>query len=38
VTAGSFCSGAGSTGVTSTGKPMVCKTSDTDTRLRWRAA
>jgi hypothetical protein len=35
---GAFCSGAGSTGVTSTGKPMVCKTSSTDTRLRWRAA
>jgi hypothetical protein len=35
---GAFCSGAGSTGVTTTGKPMVCKTSATDTRLRWRAA
>ena len=38
VTSGAFCSGAGTTGVTSTGKAMVCKTSATDTRLRWRAA
>jgi len=38
VTPGAFCSGAGTTGVTSTGKAMVCKTSATDTRLRWRAA
>ncbi len=28
----------GATGVTSTGKAMVCKVSATDTRLRWRAA
>jgi hypothetical protein len=38
VHAGAFCSGAGSTGVTSTGRPMVCKTTNTDRRLRWRAA
>jgi hypothetical protein len=35
---GAFCSGAGSTGVTDRGTPMVCKTSPTDSRLRWRAA
>ncbi len=35
---GAFCSGGGATGVTNTGKPMVCKTSATDDRLRWRAA
>ncbi len=38
VTPGAYCSGAGRTGVTSTGKAMVCKVSATDTRLRWRAA
>jgi len=38
VTPGAFCSVAGATGVTSTGKAMVCKVSATDTRLRWRAA
>ena len=38
VTLGSFCSVAGATGVTSTGKAMVCKTTATDSRLRWRAA
>jgi len=38
VHAGSFCTPAGATGVTSTGKPMVCKTSPKDSRLRWRAA
>jgi hypothetical protein len=38
VHAGSFCTPAGATGVTSTSKPMVCKTSPTDSRLRWRAA
>ena len=37
VTAGAFCSVAGATGVTSTGKPMVCKTTDSDSRLRWRS-
>jgi cytoskeletal protein RodZ len=38
VTPGAYCSVAGATGVTSTGKAMVCKTTATDTRLRWRAA
>jgi hypothetical protein len=38
VHAGSFCTPVGATGVTSTGKLMVCKTSPTDSRLRWRAA
>lgn len=38
VTPGAYCSKAGATGVTSTGKPMVCTTSSTDPRLRWRAA
>ncbi len=37
VHAGNYCSTAGATGVTSTGKPMVCKTTATDSRLRWRA-
>lgn len=35
---GAFCSGAGSTGVTVKGTPMVCTTTATDSRLRWRAA
>src|SRR5450432_3256771 len=35
---GAFCTPAGATGVTSAGTPMVCKTSPTDSRLRWRAA
>lgn len=38
VTPGAFCSTAGATGVSKTGKPEVCKTSATDSRLRWRAA
>jgi outer membrane biosynthesis protein TonB len=38
VHAGSYCSVAGATGVTTTGKAMACKTSSTDSRLRWRAA
>jgi len=38
VTPGAFCSVAGATGLTSTGKAMVCKTTATDSRLRWRAA
>ena len=38
VHAGSFCSAAGATGVTSAGTPMVCRTSATDSRLRWRSA
>ena len=33
-----FCSPAGATGVTPAGTPMVCKTSPTDSRLRWRSA
>jgi hypothetical protein len=37
VNPGSFCAPAGATGVTSTGKPMVCRTSDTDSRNRWRS-
>jgi hypothetical protein len=38
VHAGAFCSVAWATGVTSTGKPEVCKTTPKDSRLRWRAA
>jgi hypothetical protein len=38
VTAGAFCSPGGATGVTSTGKPMVCTTTAQDSRNRWRAA
>jgi hypothetical protein len=38
VTPGAFCSTAGATGVSKTGKPMVCKTTATDARLRWRSA
>ncbi|WP_082159399.1 hypothetical protein [Micromonospora sp. HK10] len=38
VHAGAFCSPAGALGRTSTGKLMRCKTSATDSRLRWRAA
>lgn len=38
VTPGAFCSVAGAQGITSTGKPMVCKTTSTDSRLRWRSA
>lgn len=37
VTPGAFCSVEGATGVTSTGLPMVCRTSATDSRLRWRS-
>lgn len=37
VHAGAFCSPAGALGRTSTGKLMRCKTSATDSRLRWRA-
>ena len=36
VTAGSFCSIAGATGVSKTGVNYTCKTSATGTRLRWR--
>jgi hypothetical protein len=35
---GAFCSVAGARGVTSKGTPMICKTTATDSRLRWRAA
>jgi hypothetical protein len=35
---GSYCSTAGARGVTKTGKPMVCKRTATDPKLRWRAA
>jgi hypothetical protein len=38
VTPGAFCSTAGATGFSKTGKPEVCKTTATDPRLRWRAA
>jgi Protein of unknown function (DUF1524) len=38
ITPGAFCSTAGATGLSKTGKPEVCKTTATDTRLRWRAA
>jgi hypothetical protein len=33
---GAFCSAEGARGVTSKGVPMVCTTSPTDSRLRWR--
>lgn len=36
VTPGAFCSPAGATGVSKTGVSYTCKTSATDTRLRWR--
>ncbi|MFJ6151011.1 hypothetical protein [Micromonospora profundi] len=35
---GSFCSKQGARGVTKTGKPMVCTTTATDSKKRWRAA
>lgn len=35
---GAFCSPAGALGVTAEGTLMVCKTTATDSRLRWRAA
>ncbi|MEV0392004.1 hypothetical protein [Polymorphospora rubra] len=38
VTPGAFCKPAGAMGMTKTGKLMQCKTSPTDSRLRWRAA
>lgn len=37
VTAGAFCSPAGALGETSTGKPMVCTSTASDSRNRWRA-
>jgi hypothetical protein len=33
---GSFCSPAGATGVSKTGKTYTCKSSATDSRNRWR--
>jgi len=38
VTPGAFCAPAGARGVTSTGRAMVCTTTATDSRNRWRAA
>ncbi|MGC4813172.1 hypothetical protein ACLQ29_21820 [Micromonospora sp. DT228] len=35
---GAFCSTQGARGVTKTGKPMVCTTTATDAKKRWRAA
>ena len=35
---GAFCAPAGATGVTNKGTPMVCRTSPTDSRNRWRSA
>ncbi|MEH1169448.1 hypothetical protein V6V47_29120 [Micromonospora sp. CPCC 205539] len=35
---GAFCSKQGARGVTKTGKPMVCTTTATDEKKRWRAA
>ncbi len=35
---GSFCASPGATGVTSIGTPMVCTTTATDSRARWRKA
>ena len=34
---GAYCSVAGATGVTSAGTAMLCKTTATDSRLRWRS-
>ena len=36
VNAGSYCSPIGALGVTAAGRPMICTTSATDSRLRWR--
>jgi hypothetical protein len=38
VTPGAFCTPGGATGFSKTGKSEVCKTTATDSRLRWRAA
>ena len=35
---GAFCADAGARGITTKGTPMICKTTATDNRLRWRAA
>jgi len=37
ITAGAFCSPEGATGVTSTGKPMVCTRLPGEDRARWRS-
>lgn len=37
VTPGAYCSPAGALGVTAKGVPMICRTSPTDDRLRWRS-
>ena len=37
VNAGSYCSPAGALGVTAAGTPVICCTSATDSRLRWRS-
>jgi hypothetical protein len=36
VRAGAFCSPSGALGVTSNGKPVVCRSTATDPKLRWR--
>ena len=38
VTPGAFCTPGGARGVTNTGRAMVCTTTATDSRNRWRAA
>jgi hypothetical protein len=35
---GAFCSYPGARGVTTLGTPMTCKTTASDSRLRWRSA
>jgi hypothetical protein len=35
---GAFCSYTGARGITTLGTPMICKTTATDSRLRWRSA
>ena len=37
VHAGAYCSPDGATGVTASGTAMICKTSPTDSRDRWRS-
>lgn len=37
VTPGAFCSTAGATGTSETGKSEVCRATSTDSRLRWRS-
>jgi hypothetical protein len=38
VRSGAFCSPAGAVGINTSGKAVVCRTTATDSRLRWRAA